>query len=53
MLAKGRPKPNRQCIDSESINEIEKNAVILTEYIEEAIENKKQGKEVKPTRNKN
>ncbi len=47
----GKTKANRQW-RFESIEDIEKNAVILTEYIEEAIENQKQGKEVKPTRNK-
>lgn len=35
-----------------SLTEIEDNAVILKEYIEEAIENSKQGKEIKPTKYK-
>lgn len=47
----GKTKANRQWRFN-SLEEIQENEVILREYIEEAIENQKQGKEVKPTRNK-
>jgi uncharacterized protein YdeI (YjbR/CyaY-like superfamily) len=44
-------KANRQW-RFQSLEEIQENAVILKEYIEEAIENSKQGKEIKPTKHK-
>jgi uncharacterized protein YdeI (YjbR/CyaY-like superfamily) len=44
-------KANRQW-RFQSLEEIQVNAVILKEYIEEAIENSKQGKEIKPTKHK-
>lgn len=46
-----KTKANRQW-RFKSLEEIQDNAVILKEYIEEAIENSKQGKEVKPTKKK-
>lgn len=46
-----KTKANRQW-RFESLEEIQENAAILKEYIEEAIENQKQGKEIKPTKHK-
>jgi len=46
-----KTKANRQW-RFESLEEIQENAAILKEYIEEAIENQKQGKEIKPTKYK-
>lgn len=47
----GITKANRQW-RFESLKEIQENAAILKEYIEEAIQNQKQGKEVKPSKKK-
>jgi len=47
----GKTKANRQWRFS-SLEEIQENAVILKEYIEDAIENQKLGKEIKPAKNK-
>lgn len=46
-----KTKANRQWRFT-SLREIEENAAFLKEYIEEAIENSKQGKEIKPTKQK-
>lgn len=46
-----KTKANRQW-RFKSVEEIQENAAILKEYIEEAIENQKQGKEIKPTKHK-